>query len=165
MYQLSSSDSIRFKLGEITENDARQSKLEAASLLNEVYEQEVAYQSALILLNQYMGQTPEVLPQPEGSLEIPFQEFELSILLRHALDNRLDLMASLKNSEVAQNQLKLAKAERRIDLGIMVGYERDWSGFFPERDMLKGGVTIPLPFSNINKGQIKAARYAMEKVK
>lgn len=165
MLQLSLSDSIRHRLGEITENDARQSRLEAASLLNEVYEQEATYQSVLIVLNQYMGKNADTLYIPTGTLELPYREFNLGELTWLALENRLDLMASIKNSEIAVNQLKLAKAERRIDLGLMVGYERDWNGFLPERDMLKGGFTVPLPFSNINKGSVRSARLAIEKSK
>ena len=52
MLQLSQSDSLRYAAGEITENDARQSKLEAMTLLNAVYTQEAAYQSALVMLNR-----------------------------------------------------------------------------------------------------------------
>lgn len=51
MYQLSQSDSLRYVSGEITENDVRQSKLDALTLLNAVYSQEAVYHSALIQLN------------------------------------------------------------------------------------------------------------------
>ncbi|MCD7937316.1 MAG: TolC family protein [Tannerellaceae bacterium] len=165
MLQLSQSDSIRHRLGEITENDARQSRLEAASLLNEVYEQEANFESALVTLNQYMGRNADTLYIPSGHFEVPYREFSLRELTMRALENRLDLMASLKNSEIAMNQLKLAKAERRIDLGLMVGFERDWNGWLPERDMVKAGISVPLPFSNTNKGALRSARLAVEKSK
>ncbi|MCD8029879.1 MAG: TolC family protein [Bacteroides sp.] len=165
MLQLSQSDSIRHRLGEITENDARQSRLEAASLLNEVYQQEAEYQAALVVLNQYMGKTTEVLYEPQGDPGQTGLEYSLQDLLLIARDNRVELMMAMKNSEIAMNQLKLVKAERRLDLGIFVGYERAWGGLRPTRDALKGGVAIPLKFSNLNKGAVRASRFEAEKSK
>lgn len=78
MRQLSRSDSLRFISGEITENDVRQSKLEASSLLNEVYEQEAAYKSALAVLNQYMGITTDTLTMPAESWDMLDREFPLT---------------------------------------------------------------------------------------
>lgn len=165
MLQLSQSDSIRHRLGEITENDARQSRLEAASLLNEVYQQEAEYQAALVVLNQYMGKTAEVMYEPQGDAGQAAWEYTLQDLLLIARDNRVELMMAMKNSEIAMNQLKLVKAERRLDLGIFVGYERAWGGLSPTRDALKGGVAIPLKFSNLNKGAVRASRFEAEKSK
>ncbi|MCC8094877.1 MAG: TolC family protein [Tannerellaceae bacterium] len=165
MRQLSLSDSIRYSLGEITENDARQSRLEAASLLNEVYEQEAVYKSALVVLNQYMGQSADTLNIPVGDLHIPDQSFNMQELVFLALDNRVDLLAALKESEVAMNQLRLTKAERRMDLGLMVGYEKDWGKPAFDRSFLKAGFSVPLKFSNINKGAVRSAKYAIEKSK
>ncbi|MCD8080578.1 MAG: TolC family protein [Bacteroides sp.] len=165
MLQLSQSDSIRHRLGEITENDARQSRLEASSLLNEVYQQEAEYQAALVVLNQYMGKTAEVLYEPQGDPGQTGLEYSLQDLLLIARDNRVELMMAMKNSEIAMNQLKLVKAERRLDLGLFVGYERAWGGLRPTRDALKGGVAIPLKFSNLNKGAVRASRFEAEKSK
>ena len=61
MNELSRSDSLRFLSGEITQNDARQSRLEAVTLLNEVYDQESAYNSALVELNRFMGSSSDSL--------------------------------------------------------------------------------------------------------
>ncbi len=165
MLQLSQSDSIRYRLGEITENDARQSRLEAASLLNEVYQQEAEYKAALTVLNQYMGQTAEILYEPHGDPGQIGLAYTLQDLLLIAKDNRVELMMAMKNSEIAMNQLKLVKAERRLDLGIFVGYEREWGGLRPTRDALKGGIAIPLKFSNLNKGAVRASRFEAEKSK
>lgn len=163
MLRLSRSDSLRFLMGEITENDARQSKLESVTLLNEVYAQEAEYKSALVVLNQYMGMTADTLNVPVGNWNDLNRHLVLSELIAAASDNRIDLMAARKNDEVTANQLRLARAERRIDLGLTAGYERDWQGFLPTRDMVTVGVAIPLKFSNFNKGAIKAAKYAAER--
>lgn len=159
MLQLSRSDSIRFRSGEITENDVRQSRLEAATLLNEVYQQEAEYKAALVTLNQYMGHSTDTLSMPVGSWDSLSREYILSDLIASGLTRRLDLVAASKKMEVANNQIRLARAERKMDVDLMVGYERDWKGVFPARENLKAGLTIPLKFSNINKGSLKFSRF------
>lgn len=162
MRQLSQSDSLRFAHGEITENDVRQSRLEASALLNEVYEQEAAYKSALAVLNQYMGLTTDTLTVPAGTWDLLDREFDLSALIKEGLEKRIDLLASEKGIEISTNEYKLTRAERRPDIGLSLSYERDWNGILPPSRSLTGGVSIPLKFSNINKGAVKAARFRIE---
>lgn len=162
MLQLSQSDSLRFQLGEINENDARQSKLEAATLLNELFLQEAEQKSALIVLNQYMGKSGEIVNISNSEWKNIDRDYILPNLITIASENRADLMAAQKNHEVATRQFKLIRAERRMDLGLKVGYERDWHGVFPSRKTLKAGVTIPLQFSKFNKGSLRVANYAIE---
>lgn len=162
MLQLSQSDSIRFSKGEINENDARQSMLEATTLLNEVFDQEAAYQSALAVLNQYMGKGLDTLFIPEVSRTNRSLDYTLGELIAIASENRTDLLAALKGNEVAINQLKQAKAERRMDINLSLGYERDWHGLFPNRNSLKTEIAIPLKFSNVNKGSVRMAKLAIE---
>ena len=159
MLQLSQSDSLRYAVGEITENDARQSKLEAVTLLNTVYGQEAAYQSSLVMLNKQMGVTADTLHIPFGNWEELNREFMLSELIKVGLDNRIDLLAAQKSAEVTACAYKLTKAERRPDIGLSVSYERDWNGFLPPARSATAGVSIPLSFSNINKGAVKAAKF------
>lgn len=158
MLQLSRSDSLRYAAGEITENDARQSKLEAMTLLNAVYTQEVAYQSALVMLNRYMGATADTLNIPLGDWEELSRDFALAELISAGLDNRIDLLAAQKSTEVSTREYKLTRAERRPDIGLSASYERDWHGFLPPARSAIGGVSVPLKFSNTNKGAIKAAK-------
>ena len=158
MLQLSQSDSLRYAAGEITENDARQSKLEAMTLLNTVYTQEAAYQSALVMLNRYMGATADTLNIPLGDWEELSRDFALAELISAGLDNRIDLLAAQKSTEVSTREYKLTRAERRPDIGLSASYERDWHGFLPQARSAIGGVSVPLKFSNTNKGAIKAAK-------
>ena len=158
MLQLSQSDSLRYAAGEITENDARQSKLEAMTLLNTVYTQEAAYQSALVMLNRYMGATADTLNIPLGDWEELSRDFALAELISAGLDNRIDLLAAQKSTEVSTREYKLTRAERRPDIGLSASYERDWHGFLPPARSAIGGVSVPLKFSNVNKGAIKAAK-------
>ncbi len=165
MLELSKSDSIRFRLGEISETDARQSKLEAATLLNDVFEQEAVYKSALVSLNQFMGKTSETINVPLGRWDMLDREYILSELTPLGLTNRIDLFAAHKNVEVSTNQQKLVKAERKMDLGLSLNYERDWHGYLPPSRSYTAGVSIPLKFSNLNKGAVKAAQYGTEQAK
>lgn len=159
MLQLSQSDSLRYAAGEITENDARQSKLEAVTLLNTVYGQEAAYQSALVMLNKQMGMTADTLHIPLGHWDELSREFVLPELIKVGLDNRIDLLVAQKSTEVTTKAYQLTKAERRPDIGLSVSYERDWNGFLPPARSATAGVSVPLPFSNMNKGAIKAAKF------
>ena len=159
MLKLSQSDSLRYVAGEITENDARQSKLEAVTLLNTVYGQEAAYQSALVMLNRHMGVAADTLHIPFGNWDELSREFDLPELVKVGLVNRIDLLAAQKSTEVTAREYKLTKAERRPDIGLSVSYERDWNGLLPPARSATAGVSVPLTFSNINKGAIKAAKF------
>lgn len=165
MLQLSKSDSIRFRLGEITEIDARQSKLEAITLLNEVYDQEATYKSALAILKQYMGETEDSLIDFSCKWENIERQYILSELIVVGLESRVDLYAAHKNIDVATNQYRLVKAERKTDLGFSLSYERDWRNILPSSKSVMAGVSVPLKFSNMNKGRLKAADYGVEQTK
>ncbi len=165
MLQLSKSDSIRFSLGEITETDARQSKLEAVTLLNDLFEQEAVYKSSLVSLNQLMGKSSDILKIPSGKWDKLNREYRLSELVSEGLTNRVDLLTAHKNVEVLINQRKLVQAERKMDIGLSINYERDWHGFLPTRRSYTAGVTIPLKFSNLNKGAVKAAEFNVKQSK
>jgi cobalt-zinc-cadmium efflux system outer membrane protein len=165
MLQLSRSDSIRFRLGEITETDARQSKLEAATLLNEVFEQEAVYKSSQVVLNQLMGKTFDTLNIPFGEWVGLSREYILPALTSLGLANRIDLFVAHKNVEVSVNQQKLVEAERKMDVGLSLNYERDWRGLLPPSNSVRAGVSVPLKFSNLNKGAVKAARLGAEQSK
>lgn len=159
MLKLSQSDSLRYVAGEITENDARQSKLEAVTLLNTVYGQEAAYQSALVMLNRHMGVAADTLHIPFGNWDELSREFDLPELVKVGLNNRIDLLAVQKSTEVTTREYRLTKAERRPNIGLSVSYERDWNGFLPPARSATAGISVPLTFSNMNKGAIKAAKF------
>jgi len=159
MLQLSRSDSLRYAAGEITENDARQSKLEAVALLNAVYAQEAVYQSALVMLNKCMGVTVDTFHIPLGNWDKLSRDFNLNDLIKMSLSNRIDFYIARKSTDVTNREYKLTRAERRPDIGFSFSYEKDWNKFLPSARSATAGVSIPLSFSNINKGAIKAARF------
>ena len=159
MLQFSQSDSLRFVAGEVNENDARQSRLEAVTLLNDVYDQESAYHASLVELNRFMGANADTLNIPTGDWGNVKRDFTLPYLMDMGMENRVDLMMATKNIEVNRRAYKLARAERRPDIDVSVSYERDWGYYTPEARYVTMGVSIPLAFSTINRGELKSAKY------
>ena len=167
MKELAHADSIRFHFGEIMEVDARQSKLEAATMLNDVYSSEGELIEALVQLGLLQGIISEELPDSiVGSLNYSKRDFNLLTLIATAQNNRADLQAALKSQEMSQNNLRLAKANRAIDLGIGLGgsYSSVVRNEIAPAPAFKGvmaGISIPLKFSNTNKGELRAAQFAL----
>lgn len=161
-------DSIRFKLGSITEIDARQSKLEANTMLNEVYQSEADWKTALLELGTLTGnQKADTLYSPIGDLTQFDRLFDLNELMVSAQNNRADLVAALKNKKVSQDLLKLTKANRVLDLGVNMGVESasvvsNVVAPTPSSNAVSAGITIPFKFSNQNKGELKAAEYTLQ---
>lgn len=168
MRELARADSLRFQLGLITETDARQSKLEAATMMNDVHSGESDLQDVLIQLLLFQGnKTMEFPDSIVGTLNYIKREFDLSSLVITAQNNRADLQAALNSKEVSHNNLRLAKANRAIDLGISIGggYSSEVLNEIAPAPAFKGitaGISIPLRFSNTNKGELRAAQLAAE---
>ncbi|MDR1552735.1 MAG: TolC family protein, partial [Prevotellaceae bacterium] len=122
MLGLAHADSLRFRAGAIMEVDARQSKLEAAMMLNDVYAAEKDLLDAMVQLQLLQGSKNMEAPDSiAGELSFSKREYGLPELITVAQNNRADLQAALKSKEVSQNNLRLAKANRAIDLGISIG--------------------------------------------
>lgn len=166
MLDLAEADSVRHCLGSITEVDARQSRLEAASLLNDVYTSEGDLHEAYVQLLLFQGSKEMDTPDSiAGELFYPKRDFDLPELIVMAQNNRADLQAAIKSREMSQNNLRLAKANRAIDLGISVGGSyssvvRNEIAPAPSFKGIAAGISIPLKFSNINKGELHASRIA-----
>lgn len=161
-------DSIRFKLGSIAEIDARQSKLEANAMLNNVYQSEADWKTALLELGTMTGnQKADTLYLPIGDLKKFDRVFDLNELIVSAENNRADLLAALKNKNVLQDILKLTKANRVLDLGLNMGVESasvvtNIVAPTPSSNTVSMGISIPLKFSNRYNGEIKAAEYSLQ---
>lgn len=164
MLALAEADSVRYRLGAITETDARQSRLEAASILNELYASEGELEELLVQLLLMQGSKDISLAYSiEG--EIPYRKhsFDLQELIATAQDKRADLRAAIKSKEMSQSQLRLAKANRAIDLGLSIGgsYSSEVRNEIAPAPAFKGitaGISVPLKFSNTNRGELKAAQ-------
>lgn len=163
--QLAESDSIRFSLGKIMEIDATQSGLEAGILHNELVQAGAELNNAFSNLNFLTGvASHDTLFQPEASLHIAPRDFIMADLLFAATDSRADLVAALKNKEVASCALKVARRERSTDVDLSVAVSRNGRVYNEEAPAppftgVTAGIAIPLKFSNFNKGTVHAARF------
>lgn len=170
MLRLAEADSIRFRLGEIMKIDAQQSKLEANSLLNEVYQTEADWYNSLVQLSSLQGKhyvPGDVFYHIEGNFDNFRKEIDLQSFIDYACKNRSDLEVARKETEVSSRSLKLVKANRAIDLGLSAGVARNSEvrneiAPAPAFTSVSAGISIPLKFSNTNKGEISAARFALQ---
>ena len=161
---LAISDSIRHALGEITKVDAMQSRLEADLLHNELLQSETELLSAFAYLNLLTGTSilAGVL-QPNATLQMPSRDFALTHLISTALENRTDIVAAMRNKEVAARAISLVKHERSPEIELFIAANRNARVLNEEAPApaftgFAAGVAIPLKFSAINKGEITAAR-------
>lgn len=165
MRTLAETDSIRFTLGQIREVDAMQSQVEAGVLRNELVQAGAELENTFSNLNLVTGQSsPDTLYRPEASLRREMQAFVLADLLTTARLNRTDLVAALKNREVAARALKVARRDRHTDVDLSVAVSRNnrvrnEEAPAPPFTGVTAGIAIPLKFSNLNKGAVRAARY------
>lgn len=163
--QLAESDSVRFKLGKIMEIDAIQSRLEAGILKNELIQSETDLHNAFSNLNLLTGSVAhDTLFIPEASLHLPPRDFVLADLISTASVNRADLVAALKNREVASRALKVTRRERNTDVDLSIAISkntrvRNEEAPAPPFTGVTAGIAIPLKFSNFNKGAVRAARF------
>ncbi|MBO9691974.1 TolC family protein [Chryseobacterium sp.] len=165
MLQLAKSDSIRYRLGTISLVTSKQSKLEATSLLNEVYQAESAEQQALTGLSIFLGDSKITDREVAGDFNAFNRDFSIDDLVLQALNERADLLAARQNTEVTKSQISLEKANRVIDLGISAGAERHTEAVneiapSPTVNAVKMGISIPLKFSNRRNAGLKIAEIA-----
>lgn len=167
MKQLADADAIRFKLGVITETDARQSKLEANNLLNALYQTEADWKNSLISLKSYTGKNnADSLLLPTDKFEYLERNFNYQLLIKTAQESRADAVAASNAQVVADKNLLLVKANRKIDLGLNAGMQYNTASVneiapTPYHRTASAGLTIPLKFANYYKGDLKAAAFTI----
>lgn len=160
MKDLASGDSLRFIRGDIAKSVWIESRLAAGLAHNERLAAEADYRNTSIALGYYMGNLADADKITiAGSLDKSATPLEaLDSYIESAFANRADLTAALSNIEIAEAEKRLNSARRRIDLQLSLGAEYNKSE--PSFTKLKVGASVPLKFSNLNRG----AR-AMEKAK
>lgn len=161
MLTLSKSDSIRYRMGVISLVTSKQSRLEASSLLNEVYTAESNQQKALTALSVFLG-NPAEEKNVQGDFNAFNRNFNTEELILQAVNSRTDLLASRQNINTALSRVQLEKANRKIDLGLSLGMEHNTTATneiapSPAVNAIKLGATIPLKFSNRRNADLKIA--------
>jgi len=168
MAQLARTDSLRLAAGEATPLDAMQSSLEAKSQLAEVYQSYADMQNSYMeLMNQMGRKYSDTIIVPAGDFPGQNDDYNLNELIAGALETRSELLAAIKNREVSENHLKLIKADRAPEFSLQAGYSynsivRNEIAPAPEYNGLSAGISLPLKFSSLNRGNIMAADMAVK---
>ena len=161
MIQIARSDSLRFIVGDIGRSDALQSRLEAQTMKGELLKMQAEYLNAMDAVSLFCGGEP--VSSLEGELPgaglIPAE----SEIIAMAQSNRADLKAAEFSKKLSENNLKLVRASRAFEMDINLGYSyntevRNEIAPAPRFNGLMVGVSIPLKFSSLNKGEINAAQ-------
>lgn len=165
MKQISNSDSIRFSLGQISKVDAVQSRLETRAMKNELADAENDWENSLLELKKmFASRQTDSLYIPEGNLEKFDRLFDLTELVQTARNQRTDYLVAKQNQTVSSNEVRLAQAERVVDLGLSLGVEnnsfvRNAVAPTPGHTAVKAGISVPLKFSNKKDAALKTALY------
>jgi cobalt-zinc-cadmium efflux system outer membrane protein len=162
MLEIAAADSIRHLAGEISETDARQSRLEAATMLNELFAAEGAKREALTELALFQGKM-EIPDTISWDISYEKRDFNLGQLIETALQDRADIMAAINAGKLSEHNIRVAKASRVTDIGLSAGAgysSRSANEIAPAPPFLglTAGINIPLMLSNRNKGKLTAAK-------
>ena len=167
MQSLANSDSLRFATGDISELDMLQTRIEARVAHQDYLAAVAEYNNALITLDLYTGNPNRGSSSVEGQLANPDKDYTLAELTDMALLHRPDLKSAQQGISLAQSQARLTKRERlpEVEVSLGVNYNtivRNEIAPAPEFVGYTAGLSIPLPFSNINKGSVKAAKLSVQ---
>jgi len=167
--ELAYADSIRNAAGELSNLDALQSSLEARSVKAEVFKFYADMKNTLLNLMVLQGmKLTDSLIIPSDKMTFAIRDFNLPELLKSAIENRADLLAAIKNREISENNLKLLRAQRSFEFNLNAGYSyntivRNEIAPAPAYNGLTAGISVPLKFSDLNKGPVNAAELNVRK--
>jgi cobalt-zinc-cadmium efflux system outer membrane protein len=137
----------------------------------------MVYQSLSEMQNSFMEilhlqgkKLSDTLNFPSDDFPVTTIDFIISDLVQNAVRNRADLLAAIKNNEVSANNLRLLRANRAFEIDLETGYSFNSASNnniapTPSYNAITAGVGIPLKFSSLNNGAIKAAELAVEQSK
>ena len=160
---LAESDSLRHARGDISELDMLQSRLEAHLAQQEWNSRATDYRNRLVQLDALAGTPARGTTAVEGLLEVPAEDYALPWLLDTTLRGRADLLAARAGVSVAHSELQVTRRERMPDIDLSLGVSHNSQVLneeapAPEYIGYTVGVGIPLPVSNLNRGNVRAAQ-------
>lgn len=164
------SDSLRHARGDISELDVLQTRLETNIAFQDHRTRVTEYQNNLVLLDQLMGTPLQGTREIAGHLAVPDRLFDLNSLLRNADTLRMDIAEQQHLASAAESELTLVRREQMpdIDLALGVNYNTrvlNEEAPAPEFIGYTVGIGIPLPFSSLNRGEVRSSRYKMQQAR
>ena len=167
MQRLASGDSVRFVKGDISEYDMLQTRIEARMAQQDYLSAVAAYNNNLVTLDLFAGNPTRGTKAIEGQLANPAKDYTIAELTEIALMHRPDLKSAQQSVSLAESQARLVKRERlpevELSLGMSINSEvRNEIAPAPKYTGYTAGISLPLPFSNANKGNIKASQLSIQ---
>ena len=167
MQSLYRSDSLRHTAGDMSEIDVLQTRLEASLAQQEYQAILVEYRNALLQLDLLMGLPPLTTQAVAGQLDGPRQVVSLQDLLLGSDTLRMDLVQQRHQALTAESELSLVHRERMPDIDLSLGVSlnsrvRNEEAPAPQFVGYTVGVGIPLPVSNLNRGEVRSAEYQVQ---
>ena len=164
MQSLYRSDSLRHAAGDMSEIDVLQTRLEASLAQQEYQAILVEYHNALLQLDLLMGLPPLTTQAVAGQLDSPRQVVSLQNLLLGSDTLRMDVVQQRHQALTAESQLTLVRRERMPDIDLSLGVSlnsrvRNEEAPAPQFVGYTVGIGIPLPVSNLNRGEVRSAQY------
>ncbi|MBI5585286.1 MAG: TolC family protein [Deltaproteobacteria bacterium] len=168
---------IRYRAGDVSKLELWQTNVEADRFTNEVTSARAEAQAAEITLTAFLGKPFEEV-FPGAVVDTAFKgaalEVNLATLIQQALKKRYDIQVAAAEVENARQGVQLAKANRWLDPKInlsltntprvdpLFNHEGQVTNAPAERSLELGlTVTVPLPFSRLQKGELVQAEVAL----
>jgi len=162
--RLVASNQERLRAGDIGEVDLLQSRVAALQARSDFLAAESTFEQSLIGLTDLLGNRDQrVLFNPRGTLQVPPLRLALEELIATALVKRGDVLAAERGREGARAQYNLTRANRvpDVDVGVGVIHSTRITNTIdpaPPWNSLALTLSVPIPLSNINKGDLMAAK-------
>lgn len=158
---------VRHRAGDVGEVAVLQARVEAERFRTEVIGAEGDARAAVLGLRAFTGGVEE--GEARGELAVPARVFDVEVLAVRARAARADVRAAERGVVQAQSDLALARASRWVDAGLTVGWTHNFDGLGPNAanpatvsatppfEQFSATLSVPLPFSRLNRGALDAA--------
>lgn len=171
MADIARGDSLGAAIGQVRPVDATSTRIAARVAAAEAAAATAEMNNARLALATLMG-CPEkaALISTDTAARMLFPVVSAAEAAELAVERRADLRAAIKNATVAERQVRVEKAERKMEFELALGYNyntevRNEIAPAPRFGGISVGVSIPLKFSNTNKGALTAARLRHEQAR
>lgn len=144
--------------------DILQNRVETGILYSEILDMSNELNNLYISITGLCGvNVSDTLFIPEKRNIYNDKVYNLESLMGKALENRSDIVAARKETDVSKYLLKAAKVERIPEFDVFLGYGinaevRNELAPAPKFGGFEVGVSFPIPLFNRNKGGISAAQ-------
>jgi cobalt-zinc-cadmium efflux system outer membrane protein len=149
--EVATNDSLRYVRGDIAQSDWLESRMAQGVARNAMLEAEANLNNTAIKMGYYMGSLENAAElRGSGTLEISEQAAPLEQYTSLAIEHRADLAVALSKADLATAKQKFNNALRRPELDFKLGASYNIAA--PDFTTVKAGISVPLKFSNLNKG-------------